>query len=107
MPASNFSRAGYLDANAEAAARLGYVGVDAIVDRAVLSARDPGPIPAPLLLFRSTEMTPTYWFDYSPIERRAASTRTVWVPGGHATVFTGSNAQLVADEVALFVSGHT
>ena len=95
-------RAGYVDANAEAASRLGYVGVDAIVDRAVLSASDPGPIPAPVLLFRSTEMTPTFWFDYSHVERRAASTRTVWVPGGHSTVFVGANARLVADEIAAF-----
>ena len=96
-------RAGYVDANAEAAARLGYVGVDAIVDKAVLGAGDSGPVPAPALLFRSTEMTPTFWFDYSHVEKRSASTRTVWVPGGHSTVFHGANARLVAEEVAVFV----
>ena len=97
------ARAGYVDANAEAAERLGYVGVDAIVDQAVLAAGDSGPIPAPALLFRSMEMTPTFWFDYSHVERRAGSTHTVWVPGGHATVFQGANSWLVADEVAAFV----
>lgn len=96
-------RAGYVDANAEAAARLGYVGVDAIVDRAVLGAGDSGPVPAPVLLFRSMEMTPTFWFDYSHVEKRSASTHTVWVPGGHSTVFHGANARLVAEEVAAFV----
>ncbi len=96
-------RAGYVDANAEAAERLGYVGVDAIVDKAVLGAGDAGPIPAPALLFRSMEMTPTFWFDYTHVEKQAASTHTVWVPGGHSTVFQGTNARLVADEVAAFV----
>ena len=98
-------RAGYVDANAEAAERLGYVGVDAIVDRAVLGAGDSGPLPAPALLFRSMEMTPTFWFDYSHVEKHASSTHTVWVPGGHATVFQGANTRLVADEVAAFVEG--
>jgi amino acid adenylation domain-containing protein len=93
------TRAGYLDANAEAARQMGYAGVDAIVDRAVLSAGDPGPIPAPALLFRSTDTTPTFWFDYSMVLDRPSTVRTVWVPGGHSTVFTGSNAQLVADEI--------
>lgn len=97
------ARAGYVDANAEAAVRLGYVGVDAIVDKAVLGAGNSGPIPAPALLFRSMEMTPTFWFDYSHVEGCAASTHTVWVPGGHSTVFQGANARLVADEVAGFV----
>ncbi len=97
------ARTGYVDANAEAAERLGYVGVDAIVDKAVLGAGDSGPIPAPALLFRSTEMTPTFWFDYSHVEECAASTHTVWVPGGHSTVFQGENARLVADEIAAFV----
>ncbi len=97
------ARVGYLDANAEAASKLGYVGVDAEVDRAVVTAGDPGPIPAPALLFRSTEATPTHWFDYSLVLRRPASTRTVWVPGGHSTVFSGSNAATVADEIRRFL----
>jgi amino acid adenylation domain-containing protein len=93
------TRAGYLDANAEAARELGYAGVDEIVDKAVLSASDPGPIPAPALVFRSIDTTPTFWFDYSLVQSRPSAVRTVWVPGGHSTVFTGANARLVADEI--------
>ena len=93
------ARSGYLDANAEVARELGYAMVDAVVDQAVLGAGDPGPIPAPALVFRSTDTTPTFWFDYSLVERRPAQVRRVWVPGGHSTVFTGANAHLVADEI--------
>lgn len=97
------SRAGYFDANAAAAAELGYVGVDQIVNRAVEAAGPSGRIPAPGLLFRSTETTPTFWFDYSFVDQSVAATKTVWVPGGHATVFLGDNARLLAEEIAQFV----
>ena len=99
------ARTGYLDANAEAASKLGYVGVDTEVDRAVVTASDPGLIPAPALLFRSTEATPTHWFDYSLVLRAPATTRTVWVPGGHSTVFSGPNVATVAGEIQRFLDG--
>ena len=98
------ARAGYIDANAEAATKMGYVGVDANVDRAVMAAGDPGPIPAPALLFRSMETTPTFWFDYTLVQDRPASSQTVWVPGGHSTVFTGANAGTVATEIRRFLA---
>lgn len=96
-------RRGYEDANAAAAAALGYVGVDDVVNRAVSMMSDPGPIPAPALNFRSSEATPTFWFDYSLVETRPASSRRVWVPGGHSTVFTGANAPIVAEAIRDFV----
>jgi amino acid adenylation domain-containing protein len=97
-------RAGSSDANAEAAERLGYLGVDAIVEQAVHVAGDPGPVPAPALLLRSSDANPVYWFDYSVVLKRPSSTTTVWLPGHHGVVFSGLNAERAAREIKGFVS---
>jgi enterobactin synthetase component F len=96
-------RAGFMDANAAEAAKLGYVGIDDIVEQAVAMAASPGPVPAPALLIRSSEANPVYWFDYSLAMTTPQSVQTVWVPGDHSMVFTGANATRVADEIRRFV----
>jgi amino acid adenylation domain-containing protein len=96
------SRTGSVDPTASVATEIGYVAIDKIVNDAVSAAGPPGQIHAPGLLLRSMETTPTLWFDYSFVEPTVSALRTVWVPGGHATVLLGDNARIVADSIIQF-----